>query len=171
MHHPGHARHFSNQCTLQAHWRWLLDPVDTEVFEADGWRQFFSNNERMLRGRIAAALAIGHRSHGRYANFMQTRNRLPFLASAQHWQLGSEQVLEDLTPADATVDLDEVATPLDFGAQGATAFKLAVYLALQALHGIECIAPSPQALERLGQYQFHLRSWARITSAACSGML
>ncbi|MCY1439137.1 hypothetical protein D9M71_553580 [compost metagenome] len=125
----------------------------------------------MLPGRIAATLAVSDGGHGRHPDFMQALDRPPFLAGAEHRQLGSEQVLEDLAPANAAVDLDEVATPFDFSTQGATAFQLAVHLALQALHGIEGIAPGPQAFERLGQYQFHLRSGARITSAACSGML
>src|SRR5690606_15406876 len=119
----------------------------------------------------AAALAISHCGHGRHADFMQALDSLPFLAGTQYRQLGAEQVLEDLAPADATVDLDEEPLARHLGTQGATPFQLAVDLALQRLHGIEGITPGPQALERFGQYQLHADSCPRITSAACCGML
>ncbi|MNM57030.1 hypothetical protein D3C81_682170 [compost metagenome] len=171
VHAAGHLRHFGDQRALEA-WRGrLLDPVDAEIFQADGRRQLLGDDERMLGGRVAAALTIGDCGHGRHADFVQALDGLPFLAGTQHRQLGAEQVLEDLAPADAAVDLDEKALASHFGTQRAAPFQLAIDLALQRLHGIEGITPGPQALERFGQYQLHADSCPRITSAACCGML
>ena len=124
----------------------------------------------MLPRRIADALAVGDRGHGRYAGLVQAPDGLPLLARAEHRELGGEQVLGDLAPADATVDLDEVAAPVDLGAQGAAPLQFAVDLALQRLHRLERVAPAPQALERLFQHQPHEAS-PRIRSAARCGML
>ncbi|MNC53530.1 hypothetical protein D3C75_1029490 [compost metagenome] len=125
----------------------------------------------MLGSRIITALTIGHRSHGRHADFLQALDGLPFLAGAEHRQLGGEQVLEDLAPADATVDLHEKPVPAHFSAQGTASFELTVNLALQAFDFGERIASGPKALERFGKNQLHRCCSARITSAACCGML
>ncbi|MCY1179267.1 hypothetical protein D9M73_196590 [compost metagenome] len=125
----------------------------------------------MLRGRVAATLAIGDCGHGRHTHLVQALDGLPLLAGTEHRQLGGEQVLENLAPADATVDLDEKALASHFGAQRAAPFQLAIDLALQRLHGVEGITPGPQAFEGFGQYQLHAVFCPRITSAACCGML
>ncbi|MNG05955.1 hypothetical protein D3C84_891720 [compost metagenome] len=124
----------------------------------------------MLLRRIAATLAESHGSHGRHAHLMQALDGRPLLAGAEHGRLGGEQVLDDLAPADAAMDLDEVAPALHLGAQGAAAFQLAIDLALQRLHLGEGVAPGPEALEGFLQHELHGRS-ARITSAARCGML
>ncbi|MCY1457190.1 hypothetical protein D9M71_744580 [compost metagenome] len=67
------------------------------------------------------------------------------------------------------MDLDEVATPVDFGTQGAAAFQFAIDLALQALDLDEGVLAGPEGLEGFVQLQLHGRS-CRITSAACCGM-
>ena len=125
----------------------------------------------MLRGRIAAALAIGNGGHGGYADFVQAIDRLPLLTGAQYWQFGGHQVFGHFTPADTPVNLDEIATTLDFGTQRAPTFELAINLTVQTLDFGERIAPIPEAFERLSKDQFHPWCSARITSAACCGML
>ncbi|RMU65409.1 hypothetical protein ALP29_200181 [Pseudomonas syringae pv. avii] len=109
----------------------------------------------MLRGGVAATLAVRHSGHGRHTDLMQTLDGVPFLARPQHRQFCGCQVLGNFAPADAAVDLDEVATPVNFGAQRATTFQLAVDLTAQALDLGECIAPGPQALERFSKEQLH----------------
>ena len=171
VHHAGHACHFGDQRVLEFGLRRLFDPVEAEVFEADGGRQLFSDDERVLRGRVAALFAIGDGRHGRYADFMQALDRTPFLARPEYWQLGGQQVFEDFTPANATVNFHKETTPVDFSTQGTSTFQLAVYLAFQTLDFGERIASGPQAFERFGKNQFHRCCSARITSAACCGML
>src|SRR5690606_11677492 len=124
----------------------------------------------MLTRRIAAALAVGHGGHGRHSCSGQALDHLPFLRSAEHRRLGTEKVLDDLAPANTAVNLDEVTTPVDFGAQGTAAFQLSVDLTLQRLDGLEGVATGPQALERLGENQLHACFSARITSAAFFGI-
>ncbi|MOA00225.1 hypothetical protein D3C78_1195770 [compost metagenome] len=131
------------------------EPVEAEVFQADGGRQFLGDDERVLGRRIAAALAEGHGGHGRHAGRGEALDGGPLLGGAEHRQLGAEQVLDDLAPADAAVDLDEVAAPGDFGAQGAAAFQLAVDLAVEALDLGEGVLALPQRLEGFGEDQLH----------------
>ncbi|MND72786.1 hypothetical protein D3C80_643470 [compost metagenome] len=171
VHRASHACHFSDQGALEAWLRWLPAPVDAEVFEADGRCQFLRDDERVLGSRVAATFAVGHGGHGRHAGLMQALDGPPLLAGSQHRQFCRQQVLGHFAPADTPVDLDEIAAPLDLGTQGAAAFQLAVHLPLQALDFGKRIAPGPQPLEGFSQYQFHSRPWARITSAACCGML
>ncbi|MCY1438364.1 hypothetical protein D9M71_545580 [compost metagenome] len=109
----------------------------------------------MLARRIAAALAIGHRGHGRHRGLVQTLQGLLLLAGAEHRQLGGAEVLDDLAPADATVDLDEVAAPVDLGTQGAAAFQFAVDLALQALDLDEGVLAGPEGFEGFVQLELH----------------
>ncbi|MNZ97915.1 hypothetical protein D3C78_1171800 [compost metagenome] len=125
----------------------------------------------MLVGRVAAPLAISDGGHGGHAGFLQTLDRPPFLARAQNRQLGGEQVLEDLTPANTTVNFHEKPVPAHFSAQGTASFELTVNLTLQAFDFGERIASGPKALERFGKNQLHRCCSARITSAACCGML
>ncbi len=146
-----------------------LRPVQAELFKVGGRRQFFGDDKRMLRRRVAAALAVGHGGHGRHTDFGQTLNGVPLLTRTKHRQFGGEQVLDDLAPANTAVDLDEIAAPIDFGAQRAAAFQLAINLALQSLDGNERIATGPQAFKGFSQYQLHGRA-ARMMSAACCGM-
>ncbi len=78
----------------------------------------------------------------------------PLLSGAEHRQFGGEQVLDDLAPADAAVNLDEIAAPFDFGAQGAAAFQLAVDLTLQGLHGGEGVRPAHRLLNGSASISF-----------------
>lgn len=143
VHHAGHARHFSDQRVLEPGLRRLLDPVDAEIFKADRGRQFFGDDERVLCGRVAAFLAIGHGGHGRNADLMQAIDRPPLLTCAEHGQFGGQQVLEHFAPANAPVDFDKETTPVDLSTQRASAFQLAVNLAFQTLDFGERIAPGP----------------------------
>ncbi|MDT4850603.1 hypothetical protein FQZ97_847560 [compost metagenome] len=170
MHGTGHSRHFADQRPLQARWRRVAQPVDAEILEADGRRQLLGDDEGMLLRGIAATFAEGHGGHGRYAHLVQTLDGRPLLPGAEHGRLGGQQVLDDLAPADTAVDLDEIAAPLDLGTQGPAPFQLAVDLPLQRLHFGEGVTPGPEALEGFLQDKLHGRS-ARITSAACCGML
>src|SRR3990167_7089970 len=120
-------------------------------------------------GRVAPALAVGTRSHGRPPGRGQALDGLPLLACAEHRQLGAEQVLGDLAPADAAVDLDEETAPGHFCAQSAATFQLAVDLALQGLDRDKGILAGPQAFKGFSHYQLHGRV-ARMMSAACCGM-
>ncbi|MCY1435629.1 hypothetical protein D9M71_517310 [compost metagenome] len=170
VHGAGHARDFVDQRPFQAHRRRVAQPVDAEVFEADGRRQLLGDDEGMLLCGIAATLAEGHGGHGRHAGLVQALDGRPLLPGAEHGRPGGQQVLGDFAPADATVDLDEVAASLDFGTQGPPPLQFAVDLSLQRLHFGESVATGPEALEGLFQHKLHGRS-ARITSAACCGML
>ena len=84
---------------------------------------------------------------------MQTLKRAPLLTGTEYRRLGGDQVLGDLAPADAAVDLDEVAAPVDFGTQGAAAFQLAVDLALQLLDFDEGILGVPKRFEGFSENQ------------------
>ncbi|MOA47845.1 hypothetical protein D3C78_1705180 [compost metagenome] len=70
----------------------------------------------MLVGRVAALFAIRDGGHGRHADFLEALNGLPLLAGPQYRKLGSEQVLEDFGPANATVDFHEEPVAVDFRA-------------------------------------------------------
>ncbi|MNZ78205.1 hypothetical protein D3C78_967700 [compost metagenome] len=158
-----------DQRTLEARLGRRVAPVAAEVFQADGGRQLLGDDERVLGGRIAATLAEGHGGHGRHAGRGEALDGGPLLGGAEHRQLGAEQVLDDFAPADAAVDLDEVAAPGHFGAQGAAAFQLAVDLPFEALDLGEGVTAGPQALERLGEDQLHRSAPAGANSFACRG--
>ena len=118
-----------------------------------------------LTGWIAAALAVGHGGHGRYADFVQALDRPPLLACTEYRSLDGEQILDYLAPADTAVNLDEVAAPLDLGAQRAAAFQFAVDLAFEALDLREGILAPPQGLEGFGEDQLHgAPSAGRVTT-------
>jgi hypothetical protein len=68
------------------------------------------------------------------------------------------------------VDLDEKPVAVDFGAQRAAAFQLAVDLALQASTSANGSRPAHRLLNGSASISF-MRCSARITSAACCGML
>ena len=101
------------------------------------------------------SLAIGHRGHGRHADFLEALYGSPFLAGAKHRRLGREQVLGNLSPADAAMNLDEVTAPGNLGTQRAATFQFPVDLALQTLDLFEGVLALPQAFEWLGQHQAH----------------
>ena len=63
-----------------------------DSLEVHGRRQFLGDDEGMLPRRIAAALAVGDRGHGRYAGLVQAPDGLPLLARAEHRKLGGEEV-------------------------------------------------------------------------------
>lgn len=170
VHGADHLRHLGDQRTLQARLGWRLQPIQREDFQIDGRRQFLGDDEGVLCGRIAAALAIRHRGHGSHPGLMQALQGTLLLARPQHRKLGTEQVLDDLAPADAAVDLHEIAATFDLSAQRAAALQLAVDLALQAFDFGERVLAGPEGLEGLVQFELHARS-RRIRSAACCGML
>jgi hypothetical protein len=124
-------------------------------------------DEGMLPGGIAAPLAVGHGGHGADAQFGQAPYGTPFVAGAQDGQAAGQQVLEDLAPADAVMDLDEIGPVGDFAAQGAAAFQLSEHGAAQFLHGGEGIPVPPEGVERGGQEELH-GAVARMMSAARS---
>src|SRR5690606_41916777 len=68
------------------------------------------------------------------------------------------QVLGDLTPADAAVNLDEVAATVDLGTQGATAFQLAVDLPFQVLDFDEGVLVAPEGFKGFSENQLHAAS-------------
>ncbi len=145
VHAADHLRHFGDQRALEARLPAAAGPSSrVQLLEVGGRRQLLGDDEGVLRRRIAAALAIGHRGHGRHAGLGQALDR-PSTPGRRRAPaaLAREQVLDDLAPADAAVDLDEVAAPVDLGAQGAAPFQLAVDLALQGLHVGEGILVRP----------------------------
>jgi hypothetical protein len=84
------------------------------------------------------------------------------------------EVLDDFGPADAAMDLHEVATPGDLGAQRASPFQLAVDLAVERLDGNERVSARPTASGTVRREQtlpaLHQRALV-ITSAARSALL
>src|SRR5690606_29419199 len=161
MHVAGHLRHTLDQGSLEARrWR-LLQPIGSEIFKADRRRQLLGDDEGMLSRRIGTPLAEGHGRHGGYASVGEPLNGGPFLTSPDHGGFQGADVLKYLAPANATMNLDEIATPLDFSAQGATTFQLAVDLALQLFHFGKGIFALPKRFERFAEKQFHQNSSRR----------
>src|SRR5690606_18770632 len=130
----------------------------------------FGDDEGMPSGGIGTALAEGHRGHGRHAGMGQRVDCLPFLIGTQHRFLQGGPVLEYFPPADAPVNLDEIALPVDLGTQGTARIECAEDLASQAFHLGDGTAAGRECLERFFQNWCHFSS-RRITPAARSGML
>jgi len=80
---------------------------------------------------------------------VQPLDRSPFLARTKDGRLCRKQILGDFRPTDATVDLDEVTLPVDFGTQRASPLQLAVHLPVETLDFDERVRAVPEAFERL----------------------
>jgi hypothetical protein len=149
MHAPRHLGHAPDQRALESRRRRYGAPVATEILEADGGREFLGNDEGMPPCRVAAALGEGHGAHRVDAEGRESLQRTPFIAGAKHRQAAGQQVLENLKPADAAMDLDVVAATGDLGAQGTAPFERAQHLALQVFDGGEGILSGPVRTEWL----------------------
>ena len=95
--------------------------------------QLFGNQKGMATCRVATTLAKTYRMHGRYAQGFQLPYRLIFVACTQHRQAQAEQVLEDLEPTYAAVNLDEIAPTFDLGAKGAASGHRPIFHPWQGL--------------------------------------
>ena len=122
---------------------------------------------------IGAAFSKSDAVHGIDAELRQPPDRPPLVAGAEDRQPQAEQVADDLTPADAAMDFDEVTAAGHFGAQGATRFQFAENLAAQFFHSDEWIVARPQRAERFAENQrrFAHTPAPRIRSAARSALL
>src|SRR5690606_10572991 len=109
--------------------------------------------------------------HGGHAGGGQPLDGRPFLAGTQNGGLQGEEILEDLPPANAAMDLDEIASPRDLGAQGAAPLQFAVHLTLQTLHFDEGILASPEGFEGFAEKQFHHYSGRRRAQGRCARMM
>jgi hypothetical protein len=129
-------------------------------------------NDRLPR-RIAAAQTEGDGAHAVHPEVAQALDRQPLVRRPEHGQAQRGEVLGDFGPADAAMDLHEVAAPGDLGAQRASPFQLAVDLAVERLDGNERVSAGPQRAERFVEKDFagvHQRALV-ITSAARSALL
>jgi hypothetical protein len=144
-----------------------------EGLQVDAGFERLGDQERQLPRRIPAALAEGDRAHGVEAQRPQPGDGAPFALRAQHRQAQAQQVLGDLAPADAAVDLGEVGAAVELEAQRAAALEGAVLPALEPQHFGEGIAFRPGAGQLAADHEAHRRSApgasCSISSAARSG--
>ncbi len=99
------------------------------------------------RAGLLPRSAEGHGVHGIDADCREALKGLPFVAGAEHRQAAGQQVLEDLAPADAAMDLDVIAATIDPGAQGTAPFERAQHLALQGFSRGKRILSGPTRAE------------------------
>ena len=172
VHAPGHLGDAADQRMLPGRWRRARRPVTAVIFETDGIGQFLGNDEGMLARRINATLGESHGGHAGDADFGQSAQCTVFVASAKHWRPQADEIFNDLRPADATVNLDEITAPGNLDTQRAPRLEFAKNLALQRLDRSVRVTPGPQGIERRRKPNrcTHGRS-ARIMSAARSALL
>ena len=145
------------QGALQSGRRPVRRPKATRVFKTGRGREFCADDERAPTRRIAAAHAEGHGAQGIDTEFAEPLDGTPFVLRSEHRQAQRDKVLDDLGAAYAAMDLDEVAAPGDFGAQGPAPLQLAEDLAIERLG--ELGVDTPVSYTHLDVYKRQKRRW------------
>src|SRR3989338_2233957 len=105
--------------------------------------------------RIHASASVACSRHGRNTEFLQTRDGTPFILCAKDRHLQRQQILDDLGPAHAAMNLREIISALMRELQSAPALDVAIDHALESIDSLERVTAFPGFRKLFAQVDDH----------------